>query len=233
MRLAELTWAEARDYCQKNKNLIIPVGTCEQHGAHLPLDNDVLVAQWLADELSRRSGALVAPPLSYGVNLPLDAAMTGTAGVTPELLRDTAASVIQCWRRQGFERFFLLNYHGDPFHLEALSRVAADAILLEPFEIEYGDVLEKQDTVRHACEGETSVALYLYPEKVRLDALQEHDVPYPQFEPYLYHRKAGQPAGYVGCLGYPSAATAEKGRILVERMMEKTMAEYEQHCVRR
>lgn len=231
MRLADMTWEEAREYCLENKNLIIPVGTCEQHGGHLPLGNDVLVAEWLADALSRQTGALVAPTVSYGVNLPLDQTMTGTAGVTPELLRGALAAMIQWWRGQGFQCFFLLTFHGDPFHLEALGGVAADAVLLEPFEIPYGDVLEKQSTMRHACEGETSIALYLYPEKVRMDCIREHDVPYPQFEPYLYHRREGQPQGYVGSLGFPSAATAEKGRLLVERMMEKALAEYRRHCI--
>lgn len=66
---------------------------------------------------------------------------------------------------------------------------------------------------------------------MRKDRIREHDVPYPQFEPYLYHRIEGQPEGYVGSLGFPSAATAEKGKILVERMMEKTLGDYRQLCM--
>lgn len=159
MHLADLTWEEAREYCLENKNLIIPVGTCEQHGGHLPLGNDVLVAEWLAESLSHQTGALVAPTVSYGVNLPLDQTMTGNAGVTPELLRGTLVTLTHWWRGQGFERFFLLTFHGDPFHLEALRGIAEDVILLEPFEIPYDDVLERQSTMRHACEGETSIAL--------------------------------------------------------------------------
>jgi creatinine amidohydrolase/Fe(II)-dependent formamide hydrolase-like protein len=59
-----------------------------------------------------------------------------------------------------------------------------------------------------------------------MDCVREHDIPYSIFEDYLFHRKTDEPEGYVGNLGFPSAASAEKGKILVERMMAKMMADY-------
>jgi creatinine amidohydrolase len=59
-----------------------------------------------------------------------------------------------------------------------------------------------------------------------MSAIQEHDVQYSLFEDYLYHHNASQPDGYVGCLGFPSAASAEKGGILTARMVERMLADY-------
>jgi creatinine amidohydrolase len=79
LHLGDLSWNEAKEYFDKtSQTLIIPVGTCEQHGYHLPLNNDILVVEYLADVLSRRTGALIAPTINYGVNLPCDRTLSGT-----------------------------------------------------------------------------------------------------------------------------------------------------------
>jgi creatinine amidohydrolase len=224
--MADMTFAEAREHLKTDKTLIVPVGTCEQHGYHLPLNNDTLMVEYFADLLSQKTGHLIVPTVNYGVNLPCDRLMPGTATITSDLLRGTIVSITGWWRSQGYSRFILLTFHGDPFHIEALSNIGEDVYLIEPYEIEYAGILEKQSTMRHACEAETSVALYLYPQEVRMPCVREHDIPYNIFEDYLFHRKNTEPEGYVGNLGFPSAASAEKGRILVERMTAKMMADY-------
>lgn len=47
-------------------------------------------------------------------------------------------------------------------------------------------ILEKQSSVWHACEAETSVALALYPEKVKMESVREHDIPFAEFRKYLF-----------------------------------------------
>ena len=80
--------------------------------------------------------------------------------------------------------------------------------------------------MRHSCEAETSVSLYLYPEKVRTLLIEEQDIVFEDFRQYLFHEKCEKPDGYIGCLGYPKTATKEKGKILVEKMIERTIKEY-------
>lgn len=229
MRLCDCTTAEAAAYLQNGPGgLIVPVGTCEQHGDHLPLGNDTLMVEHMAGILSDKTGLLIAPTLSYGVNLPLDETLAGTASLTEDILHQQVRSLLAWWRVQGFRYFILLTCHGDPFHLRALEDLGADVTYIEPEgEVELSDILDRQTCIRHACEGETSLALYLYPEKVRLDRIREHDVPFEDFRPYLFHEVPGQPQGYVGCLGYPSAATVQKGRLILERMVDYMMAQYE------
>ncbi|MDL2220457.1 creatininase family protein [Eubacteriales bacterium OttesenSCG-928-N14] len=226
MKMADMTFNEVKDYLQSNDTLIIPVGTCEQHGYHLPLNNDILCVEFFADILSQRTGDLIAPTINYGINLPCDKLFSGTTSITSETLQNTILSITDWWRSQGFQHFIVLTFHGDPFHIKALSHIGKDIFLIEPYEIEYSDVLERQSTMRHACEAETSIALYLHPEKVKMSLIREYDVPFDIFEDYLYHRMESPLENYAGNLGFPSAATAQKGEILVSRMIDKMLADY-------
>lgn len=226
MHLANKTYAEIKELLRTNKDLIIPIGTCEQHGPHLPLNIDILCAEYFANVLSGISGSMIAPTVNYGINLPCDRSFTGTASISETTLKNIILEITDWWRSQGFERFFLITFHGDPYHLSALKNLAEDIYLIEPYEIEFDNILSKQATMRHACEAETSIALYLFPDQVRVSAIMEYDIEFNDFRAYLFHENTNQPDGYIGCLGYPKSATAEKGKKLVNRMKDKTIAEY-------
>jgi creatinine amidohydrolase len=76
MLMVDMTWNEVEKHISEViDNLIIPVGTCEQHGYHLPLGNDTFIVEYMANILSERTNALVAPTINYGVNLPLSPAV--------------------------------------------------------------------------------------------------------------------------------------------------------------
>ena len=219
MRLADLTWKEVEEYLKSNRQMIVPIGTCEQHGPHLPLNTDTLVTDTLADYLSEETGILVGPTLNYGVNLPCDRVYAGTCSTTKEHLRDFLSSELEWWKGQGFERFFLLSAHGDPHHIEALETIdPATVKVLELYEYDMSAVLEKQSGTKHACEAETSVMMHLYPEKVRKAEIQDFETPFEEFKPYLMHEKTEAIEGSPGNQGYPSCASAEKGRKLFSLM---------------
>jgi creatinine amidohydrolase len=225
MKLEDLTWEEVAGYLKTSKQLIVPVGTCEQHGPHLPLNTDTLVAEKLAEYLSRETGILVAPTLNYGVNLPCDKGYAGTCSTTRELLRGFLGSILAWWREQGFERFYLLTAHGDSHHIEALRTVDPErAKVLELYDFDMAAVLEKQPGARHACEAETSVMMHLFPEKVRRSEIKDFEVPFGEFEPYLRHEKTEAIAGSPGNQGYPSYASAGKGEKLFALMRRHALA---------
>jgi len=69
----------------------------------------------------------------------------------------------------------------------------------------------------------------LYHEKVRIDAIREKDIVFEDFREYLFHEKTDMPDGYIACLGCPKSATAKKGKIIVERMIEKAISEYNKY----
>lgn len=111
--------------------------------------------------------------------------------------------------------------------IEARTWNKENVFLSEPCEITYSNILEKQHTMKHACEAETSIALYLYPEKVRVDKIEEYDIPIENFIPYLQHERDDRIENYVGCLGFPSKATKEKGETLVGRMRNLLLKQYD------
>lgn len=181
----------------------------------------------MADYLSEQKGIITAPTINYGINLPCDKYMYGTTSLKPDILKSMLLSLLEWWEFQGFKKFYIVTFHGDPFHVETLSNIKENVFLMEPWEIEYGDILEKQQTMKHACEAETSIALYLYPEKVKVDKIEEYDIPIEKFITYLQHERNDKIENYVGCLGFPSNATKEKGEIIVSRMKDLILKQYD------
>ena len=236
MRLGDMTWQEVRDYLATRDALIVPIGTCEQHGAHLPLATDTLIAEAFAERIADETGVAVAPTLAYGVNLPCDRFVPGTAGFSLDGLRTALGDLLADWTRQGFRLFFVVTGHGcalDGFgfaHHEAmkeaalplLSAGACEVFVLFPYWEGVGDLLSKQDRVEHACEVETSLALHLFPELVRTDRVEDGPAEGPEtrYQAFPEGVAAGPPpAGWSGAEGFPSAGTAEKGRAIFERCL--------------
>ena len=231
MKLNKLKYTEIQEYLKKRDSLLIPIGTCEQHGLHLPLCTDTIVAERMCDEISEKHGILVAPTVNYGVNLPLDnKLMTGTTGISYEILRDTLKSITGYWKIQGFHHFFAVSCHGDIFHIKALNDSDETVEVIETYEVEQKDLLEKQECTRHACESETSVMLYLYPELVDMSVAKDFDISIDTFMPYLEHKVDTPINGYIGNVGFPTYATKEKGKEIFEKMilnLENVINKYE------
>ena len=157
MKLNKLKYTEIQEYLKKRDSLLIPIGTCEQHGLHLPLCTDTIVAERMCDEISEKHGILVAPTVNYGVNLPLDnKLMTGTTGISYEILMDTLKSITGYWKMQGFKHFFAVSCHGDIFHIKALNDSDETVEVIETYEVEQENLLEKQVCTRHAERQERS-----------------------------------------------------------------------------
>ena len=85
-------------------------------------------------------------------------------------------------------------------------------------------ILEKQKFAKHAGEAETSVMLFLFPEKVRTEMLQDFETPIDVFADYLYHRKQDPIPDSPGCQGYPIFVTKRKGEKIVKLMKENALA---------
>lgn len=224
MKLESLTWPEVKNYLRNKQSIIIPVGTCEQHGEHLPLNTDTLVAEYISDYLSDVMEVLVAPNVNYGVNLPCDRFYSGTTTVSEGVLKSYVSALLDWWELQGFNQFYIVTSHGDPIHLRALKGINSEKIsVLELYNLDLLGILEKQKNVKHACEGETSVMLYLFPDKVRKDKIKDFETPFEIFKDYLDHTKMDPIENSTGCQGYPSYASVEKGEKIINLMKKKSL----------
>jgi creatinine amidohydrolase len=235
LRLTELTWKDVERYLETSDGLIIPLGTCEQHGLHLPLSTDTIIAEDFAEAISARTGLLVAPTLCYGINLPCDRFMPGTAGFSFDAMRAFMENTLGDWVRQGFRRFFVVTAHacaldgcGFAHHeaikqgaLPLLERGECSVSVLFPYWTDVGDLLERQDSVEHAGEAETSLMLYLRPELVSMGLAQgSPEAEDAGFAAYPEGVASSPPEeGSSGAEGHPEAASAEKGRAIFERCL--------------
>ena len=206
--------------------LLVPYGTVEAHGTHLPLGTDTIIACKVAEAVASRVDALVvAPPLNYGV-CTSTAQHQGTIGISPSTLRALTKDIVRSSHRHGVRQVVLLSGHGGGIH-RASMREAAEELVRELRDIkiaaltiydilpreEVGSIIETTDD-SHAGELETSVMLYLAEHLVVGRAEQE----YPSFPPHItvYNKQAFW-AGAVW--GNPQKASREKGKRVFELMV--------------
>ena len=202
MTLGEATSAEAAGALL----VLVPVGSIEQHGPHLPLDTDVVIATAVAHGVAAElGGTWVAPPVAYGSSGEHQS-FPGTASIGTEalaLVLVELARSMRTWAR----RVVFVNAHG--------GNVAA---LDTSDEVEWvACATERHDL--HAGFTETSLMLRLRPESVRLE-LAEAGNPQPLSEILPAMRSGGVAAvSPNGVLGDPKGATAAAGERILEEMV--------------
>ncbi len=127
-RLDRLTWPEAAAWFRRDPRLLLPVGTCLQHGPHLPLGADTIVVERLAEAVSEKTGILVAPTLAYGVTSDIERSYAGTAALERKTLHRVLNELVDSWERQGLEEIVLMTAHGYGPHIQAMAAVVADFV---------------------------------------------------------------------------------------------------------
>jgi creatinine amidohydrolase len=226
--LEHLTWPEAELALHELPVVLLPLGArTKEHGRHLPLNNDWLIAEYLARRVAERCPVLVLPTLQYGY-FPAFLEYPGSISVRSEACRDTITDICRSLASQGAKRFYVLN--------TGISTVkplegARATLLSEGSRFEFTDIaaayaplrrqVETQPAGTHADEIETSMMLYIAPEIVRLERA-ERDI-HPDKGPGGLTRDPKAMTGLyspTGAYGDPSLATAEKGKTVVEGMVE-------------
>ncbi|MEO3760894.1 mycofactocin biosynthesis peptidyl-dipeptidase MftE [Mycobacterium sp. B14F4] len=225
--VSELANATSKQLQGTPSALIVPVGSTEQHGPHLPLDTDTriasAVAQAVADQLADREGSnwMVAPSIGYGASGEHED-FSGTVSIGTSALRLLLVEFGRSAMRWA-SRLVFVNGHGG--NVEALA--AAVALL----RYEGRDVGWCSCTVAgadaHAGHTETSVLLHLSPQDVRVEeCVAGNGAPLGELLPEL--RRGGVAAvSEVGVLGDPTTATAEDGADVFLAMVEACLRRIE------
>lgn len=215
MRPAEVAATLAAD-----QRLIVPIGTCEQHGPHLPLGADTLIIERLADDLSTEFHILRAPTVEYGVNAVTERQFAGNASVRRKTLHRVLNDLVDSWEAGGVKEFILLTAHEHDPHLEALETVIttnARLRVVNIFGLAFADLLEGQLEPMHGDELDTSLLLHIAPELVQMSLAEDYTMSADELRRYRrgWLRLSGHGPGSVG---RPTLATAEKGKRLYERI---------------
>jgi creatinine amidohydrolase len=225
--LEHLPWPEVAALREENGGLLLlPLGATEQHGPHLPICTDTLIATASCAYASAKTGVPMLPPLAYTVSAGHTAKWPGTFSLLHETFIASLRQLAAWCAATGWKRLLLVNSH---FGNDASMRVAVDQIRLEHLgrlqiaarstyqltpEIWQAFIADAEDL--HANKAETDLLLHLAPELVRMDQLSTADDP---------DRTTGTVFSYPvaqtslnGVTGFPSRATAADGAVLFQQI---------------
>jgi creatinine amidohydrolase len=208
VRLGARTWPEVH---AATSLLVVPLGSCEQHGPHLPLDTDTRIAVTLADRLARaRTDVVVAPALAYGAS----GEHAGFAGTLSIGLDAVAIVVTELVRSADeFAGVVLVNAHGG--NTAAVDRAVATLTAEGRRVLAWSPAA---DGDAHAGRTETSVLLDVAPSIVRMERAEAGAAaPLAALMPAL---RSGGVASVApnGVLGDPTAASRDEGSRLLDSM---------------
>lgn len=248
--LLDMTSAAMKRWLEKTDMILLPAGSCEQHGSHLPLGTDAYQALLLACSIAEKADLPIAPVIWAGL-APYHMAMPGTITLRYETYTNLAYDVCRSLIHHGFNKIIVcLNHRGNAapmshvarkvrydtgalvvlFRGEGIGQKAAQGLFHIPDD-------EKAQKVRHGGETETSRILYWNSALVDFDLAKAHKMDTPQEFPEKLKALSHEYVGFgeasfelpmdfnevssIGTLGDPLQATAEKGRVLAE-----TVADY-------
>lgn len=236
--LAKQTWPEAAQLLGPRTVALLPVGSTEPHGPHLPLDTDVTIAlaqARRASELLAEAGVrtVLLPPLAYGLTNYTDG-FAGRITLKPGTLWALVEDIVESLEQQGVERVVLVNGHLEPEHVAVLRNLAVDrpergreraqVVLADVTRRAWAATLgeEFQSGDCHAGRYESSLVLFADPAAVRES---ERAALAPLAIDLMAKMKSGvrtfQAAGAEQAYcGDPAAASAAEGAQLVERLAE-------------
>jgi creatinine amidohydrolase len=204
----------------RDPRLIVPVGTCEQHGPHMPLGSDTIIVERLASDLSAEFNVLLAPTVEYGVNVETERGFAGNGSLRKKTLHRMLNDLLDTWESTGIREFILLTAHEHDPHLEALSTVitsGARVRVVDIFGMDFHDLLHSESEPMHGDEVDTSLLLYIAPELVDLQLAQDYMMSREELRRYR-RGWLRVPSSSAGSIGRPSLAKAETGRALYERI---------------
>jgi creatinine amidohydrolase len=240
-RLAELTWPEVEQAIARGAGVILPIGATEQHGLHMPLATDALLAADLADAVAEATDCLVAPAVAYGYRSRPQSGggqlFVGTTSVSGETLTCLLRDVVREFLRHGFRRIVLLNWHMENQNfiyegawLAMEGRTDAGCMVVEaPFadlSPQAMELLFDGDfpgwPAEHAGIMETSLMLHLHPDLVHMERAVDDRIPRPV--PYDVLPIRQDHFSRSGSLWKTSPASAAKGRVVWDEIVPPLIA---------
>ena len=245
MRLGEMSWTALGEQLKQGPlDVIVPLGALEQHGPHLPLDTDALIAEAVSDRAAQTAGeCMVAPIIPVGASHH-HLAFPGTASLSDGTLRSVMVEVIQTLLSHGFRGAYLVTGHAG--NVGAMAAVMAE---LDPTErsrvVSFDDWPAQRDAVHRVAEDqlgldrelvgthgghfETSIMLAIAPDRVDMaSAVAGHIGPAASASAKL--RSEGMAAlSPVGIIGDPRGATAAAGERYLDALVDLVVEGIEAH----
>lgn len=218
--LEQLTWDEAERVLTPDQIVVIPLGAeSKEHGRHLPLNNDWVMAEYFKHRVLASARVVMAPTINYSF-YPAFLEYPGSTSLGLVTARAMVADIVRSLAHYGPRRFYVINTGISTLRplAQAADELGKEGILLRYLDLTKEDPVEKkvrQSGGTHADEIETSMMLHIAPEIVRMEKASR-DLHQDQPGPLTRDPKGKGLYSPTGAWGDPTLATREKGRTVVE-----------------
>lgn len=231
--LESLTWKEAEKVLTAETIVVIPLGAAaKEHGPHLKLNNDWLIAEYLKKRIMSEKAVVVAPTVNYHF-YPAFVDYPGSVTLSQDTACNMIVDICKSLAHFGPRRFYILNTGVSTVRAlqPAKEKLAAFGIQMTYSDLDklHGDAakqVSKQEGGTHADEIETSMMLYMAPDSVDMEkAAKDYDA---SGEGKLT-RVRSEKGTYspTGIFGDATLATYEKGKVIVEEMVQGILSDIE------
>lgn len=225
--LENLSWDEAEHVLTPDSVVVIALGAeSKEHGRHLQLNNDWVMAEYFKNRVLAAAPVIVAPTINYSF-YPAFLEYPGSTSLKSDTARDMVVQICHTLSLHGPRRFYIINTGLSTIRplSEAAKLLSSEGITLSYFNFnEIDDTVSKVQQEKegtHADEIETSMMLYIAPNTVRMSKAEKDD--HPQRPGAGLTRDPNATKGIyssTGAWGDPTLATKEKGRILTEATVQ-------------
>jgi len=243
VHMNRMSWQQYRDRVTLARApVFLPVGALEQHGPHLPLGTDALLATAIAAQAAAAVGGIVAPALAYGYKSQPKCGggqhFCGTTSLDAATLIGQVRDTIREFVRHGVERLVLVNghYENQWFMIEGIDLALRECKGPQPsvMRLEYWDFCTEATlasifpngfpgfALEHAAVIETSMMLHLHPELVSIEHIPGD--PPAQFPPYDMYPTRTEWVPASGVLSSARGATAETGAMICAEVIGRVAA---------
>jgi creatinine amidohydrolase len=244
-----MTVKDMREALTETKTVLIPLGITEQHGHHLPLDTDTLVALEICRRAAAQTGAVVAPEIRYAYS---GGELPGTLNIATYVVQQLLVETLRELARHGFENLLVVLGHGGSENTAAVQEAVDMFQRINPhlshlcigvYKFFYDSPTTQQafeEGDYHAGWFETSLMLAIRPDLVRMDQVALD-------EPTLVNRMRQDPDAYqtrqslirdaaiiphvhqdptieIGVMGDPHQATKEKGEKILQEAVDRLVS---------
>ncbi|MEO8037749.1 MAG: creatininase [Betaproteobacteria bacterium] len=238
--MSRLSWVDYRERVQVHgAPIFLPVGATEQHGPHLPLGTDALLASAVAAGAAQQVGGIVAPAFCYGFKSQPKCGggqhFCGTTSLDAATLAAQVRDAVREFARHGVTRLVIVNghYENQWFLIEGIDlalRELGPHSALTVMRLEYWDFFTAETLARafpdgfpgyaleHAAVLETSMMLHYHPDLVRLDLIP--DDPPAQFPPYDMYPTRTDWVPASGVLSSAKNASRDKGAAMAHELAD-------------
>ncbi len=221
--LEELTWLQAEEALKEYEVALIALGArTKEHGPHLLLKNDYIMAEYLKERVIKEVPVIVLPTLQYGY-YPAFLEYPGSISIKAETFKNLILDICRSMNGYGIRKFYVLNTGVST--LRPL-KLAQDELSKQGIVLHYLNILEidkslpsgllEQEGGTHADEGETSMMLYIAPETVDMSKAVKDFDSRPNRRGLTRDPKGEGHYSPTGIWGDPTLATKKKGKIIVE-----------------